>query len=170
MNISSSADVQVKRRFNVDIANCNYMRKRLLRCKDTDGCIWLDVPKGNRNVLVNVHILVADREYWFEENDILTKVFTDPDVSVRVDHVRVGMKVTYSFHNWEAFEEFVSRLPKSMPSGKVTYIITDDGSSVNVYDFLQHLSDGTGASTSKSTSAAALKNLRHHMRNLGVAA
>ena len=170
MNISSSADVQVKRRFNVDIASCNNMRKRPLRIGTVDACVWLDVPKGTRDVLVNMHILVADREYWFERNDILTNVYTGPGVSLRVDQIRVGTKHTYSFQNWEMFEVFLSRLPRSMPSGKVTYIIGDDGLPVEVDDFLNHLNKGRGSYTSKSTSAAALKNLRRHMRNLGVAA
>jgi hypothetical protein len=170
MIIPTSADVQVKRRFNVDIASCNNMRKRPLRIGTVDACVWLDVPKGKGGVLVNMHILVADREYWFERKDILTNVYTGPGVSLRVDKIRVGTKYTYSFQNWEKFEVFLSRFPRSMPSGKVTYIIGDDGLQVEVDDFLNHLHKGSGSYTSKSTSAAALKNLRRHMRNLGVAA
>jgi hypothetical protein len=170
MDISSNAEVQVKRRFNVDIANCNYMLKRPLRIGTVDACIWLDLPTGNRDVLVNVHILVADREYWFEPNDILTNVYKGPGVALRVDQIRVGTKHTYSFQNWEVFEVFLSRLPKSMPSGKVTYIVGGDGLPVEVDDFFNHLNEGSGAYTSVSTSASALKNLRRHMRNLGIAA
>jgi hypothetical protein len=57
-----------------------------------------------------------------------------------------------------------------MPSGKVTYIVGDNGSPVDVDDFFNHLNEGSGAYTSVSTSASALKNLRRHMRNLGIAA
>ena len=170
MNISSSADVQVKRRFNVDIANCNKMHKRLLRFRTDDVCIWLEVPKDNREVLINVHILVTERKHWFESCDIRTNVIKGQGVSLRIDEVRGGTKRTYSFHSWETFEVFLSRLPSYMPSGKTTYITDPDGLPIEADDLLTHLHKGTGKISSVSSSRSSLQRLRYQMRNLGVAA
>ncbi len=170
MNIPSNADVQMKRRFSVDIASCNNMRKRHLSIENVDCCMWLEVPQGNSKVLISVHILVPSRDYRFGECDLVSKKLHEPGVTLMFENCYLGKKYSFLFHDWDVFESFLGRLPKSLPSGKVTYIMGMDGSPKKLDHFLKHLAWGMGTYISASTSASALKNLRRHMRNLGIAA
>lgn len=171
MIIPSNANVQMKRRFSVDIANCNNMRKRLLNIGNAEACIWMTVPEGKSNVGIQVHILIAERQGL----DTIHKMETDmydlaAGVTVRVDKTRAGTKRTYSFQQWKWFEIFLSRLPSYMPSGNITYVVGEDGLPVTVDDFIRHLHTGKGSYQCVRKSRSDMKNLRYQMRNLGVAA
>ena len=171
MIIPTSADEQMERLFSVAIANCNNMHKRRFRFGDVDGCIWFEVPKPTSSVLIQMHILVADRQFMLYRRDLLTNVHNlGNGVTLRADYCHAGSKYTYSFEKWETFEVFLSRLPSSMPSGKITYIDSDDDSPLEVDYLINHLHQGTGRFSCVSTSSSALKKLRHQMRNFGVAA
>ncbi len=170
MNISSSADVQLKRRFNVDIANCNNMRKRMTRFKNEDGYIWFDVPKGNKDVLINMNLIVADEKFLLGQGTIQSNCIKGTGLTLRVDQTRVGTKYTYSFTSWKAFEALISRLPSYMPSGYIHHIADGDGEPVEFDQFLRHINHGTDKITSFRTSRSQLRGLRRHMRNLGIAA
>ena len=171
MNIPRSTDVQMKRRFNVDVANCNKMYKRPLNIGNVDACIWITVPEGKSNVYIQIHILVAQRQDLDATHKMVTDMYeTASGSTVRLDKTRFGAKITYSFQEWKRFEVILSRLPSSMPSGHTTYIVGEDGLPVSINDFLLHLHTGKRSYQCVRKSRSDMKKLRYQMRNLGVAA
>jgi hypothetical protein len=81
-----------------------------------------------------------------------------------------GSRIIYQFTNWIDVGEFLNRLPRRMPSNKLTVLVSAHGNPMSIYDFLDHIDHGGFAYHCTYEPVRGLKKLKDELRDFGIAA
>lgn len=136
------------------------MIPRKFSCNGTQGSIAIKFPKAKSNFVMTAEVLVANAiipNQWRTSNK--TPMTFDS-----------GTRIIYRFTDWSDAEEFLDRLPRSMPSNKVTVLVSTHGNPVSIYDFLDHIDYGCFDYHCTYEPVRGLKKLKDELRDFGIAA
>ncbi len=81
-----------------------------------------------------------------------------------------GSRIMYRFTDWDDAQDFIERLPRRMPSNKVTVLVSANGNPVSIYDFLDHIDYGCIDFHCTFEPVRGLKKLKDELRDFGIAA
>ncbi len=81
-----------------------------------------------------------------------------------------GTRIVYQFKDWSDASRFLDRIPRRMPSNKVTVLLSTDGNPVSIHDFLDHIDYGCCAFHCTYEPVRGLKKLKDELRDFGIAA
>lgn len=81
-----------------------------------------------------------------------------------------GTIANYRFADWTDAEEFLDRLPRRMPSNKVTLLELSNGQPMSILDFLIHIDYGCNPVKCTYQPVQGLKKLKDELRKFGIAA
>jgi hypothetical protein len=151
---------QLASKFRTDGNGAHPMLPRKFSCNGTQCSILIKFPTNKSNYVMTAEILVANAiipNAWGASNKS----------SLSFDS---GTHIIYQFTDWNDAEEFIDRLPRRMPSNKVTVLMSNSGNPVSIYDFLEHIDHGGFAYHCTYEPVRGLKKLKDELRDFGFAA
>jgi len=151
---------QLAVKFKADFIRHAVMRSRKFYCNGTQGSILIKFPTKKSNFVMTAEILVANAiipSQWRTSNK--TPMTFDS-----------GSRIIYQFTNWIDVGEFLNRLPRRMPSNKLTVLVSAHGNPMSIYDFLDHIDHGGFAYHCTYEPVRGLKKLKDELRDFGIAA
>ncbi len=151
---------QLAIKFKTDFIRHGVMRPRKFCCSGTQASVLIKFPTKKSNFVMTAEILVA--------NAIIPNAWgTSNKTSLSFDS---GTRIIYQFTDWSDAEEFIDRLPRRMPSNKVTVLESNSGNPVSIYDFLDHIDYGCFDYHCTYEPVRGLKKLKDELRDFGIAA
>lgn len=151
---------QLKRMFMKDFTMDRPMIPRKFYCNGTQCSIVIKFPKPKSNFVMTAEILVANEA-------IDTKWSSFNKMPLVFDS---GTRIVYQFTDWSHAEEFIDRLPRRMPSNKVTVMVSALGKPMSIHDFLDHIDYGCNHLECTYQPVSGLKKLKDELRDFGIAA
>jgi hypothetical protein len=151
---------QLASKFRTDGNGAHPMLPRKFSCNGTQCSILIKIPTKKSNFVMTAEILVANAiipSQWRTSNK--TPMTFDS-----------GTRIIYQFKDWSDAEEFIDRLPRRMPSNKVTVLVSNSGNPVSIYDFLDHIDYGCIDFHCTFEPVRGLKKLKDELRDFGIAA
>lgn len=156
----SCIGLQLKRTFKTDFTRHSEMLPRKFSCNGTQGSILIKFPKAKSNFVMTAEILVANEA-------IDTKWSSFNKMPLVFDS---GTRIVYQFTDWSDVGEFLDRLPRRMPSNKVTVMVSALGKPMSIHDFLDHIDYGCNVLECTYQPVRGLKKLKDELRDFGIAA
>ena len=158
--IPSVINQQLSSKFRADFAEHDRMLPRKFYCNGTQCSIVIKFPKTKSNFVMTAEILVANEA-------IDTKWSSFNKMPLVFDS---GTRIVYQFSNWSDAGEFIDRLPRRMPSNKVTVMVSALGKPMSIHDFLDHIDYGGNLLECTFEPVRGLKKLKDELRDFGIAA
>jgi hypothetical protein len=151
---------QLSSKFNTDFTVHERMLPRKFSCNGTQGSILIKFPIKKSNFVMTAEILVANA---IIPNEWRTSVKTPMAF-------QSGTRIIYQFSDWSNAGEFIDRLPRRMPSNKVTVLVSAHGNPMSIYDFHDHIDHGCFDYHCTHEPLRGLKKLKDELRDFGIAA
>ena len=151
---------QLAIKFKTDFIRHGVMRPRKFYCNGTQASVLIKFPKAKSNFVMTAEILVANEA-------IDTKCSSFNKMPLVFDS---GTRIVYQFTDWSVAGEFLERLPRRMPSNKVTVMVSALGKPMSIHDFLDHIDYGCTVLECTYQPVRGLKKLKDELRDFGIAA